>query len=445
MTYINRLVLRKEKIEIYQRSGGSTIWYTKLRIGRKITKRLSLRTSDKEEAERIALDLYQELEFKHTKGLSLSPKRFSKVATDYLAFYEDNVVIRESLSPNSQLNLKKYSRNQFISRNRIINKFLLPFFADRNIQDISEHDIQDYISNRMVYWITGEGTKDKSIKYLRNGRYVSRPKLPAENSPPSYSTVNKELTVLRAIFKFSKNKRLLSQHEIPSIENITKPHGYDKRHETASFTEQEMKKLLSTIGKKHHYQTNPKHKLAHKRLGLYIGIMASSGMRTSDAKRLTFNDCNKFSKTGTDYFSIYVNSKGKRRELVPLPECEQFISSMKKYHQKNAKKFGWVYSDDLFVFSNEYGKRVNSFAKGLDGILEECGLLHTKDGRKRSSRSFRSFYITSALIDGKMTIEQLAGNVGNSPDVIWQHYNRMDAKNIPEKFQFNSVFSGLFD
>ena len=130
--------------------------------------------------------------------------------------------------------------------------------------------------------------------------------------------------------------------------------------------------------------------------------------------------------------------------MVPLTECKNLVDKMKKYHQKNAKQFGWEYSDSMFVFSSEHGEPVKSFTTALNGILEECGLLYTNDGRKRSSRSFRSFYITSALLEGSMTIEQLAGNVGNSPDVIWQHYNRMKSNQIPEKFQFKSVMSGLF-
>jgi integrase len=442
--YVNREVIRKDKVEIYQREGESPRWYAKLRIGRKITKRLSLGTTDRDEAERIALDQYQELEFKHGKGLSLSPKRFSKVAEDFLSHYEQQVDIKESVPSAKQMNLKKFSRNQLQKKSYIIQKYLIPFFESKSIQGITEHDIEDYVSNRLTYWITGKGAKIDSITYTRNGRKITRPKNAAEKSPPSYSTINKELTCLRAIFGFASKKRLISASEIPSIENITKPDGYDEEHETPSFTEQEMKKLLNAIGKKFQEQKNPKHKLAHRRLGLYIAIMASSGMRTSDAKNLKFTDCKVFKKGSKQYFSIFVGSKGKQRELVPLKECKNLIDRMKKYHQKNAKQFGWEYSDSMFMFSNENGVPIDSFTTALDRALKDCDLLFTNDGRKRSSRSFRSFYITSALLEGSMTMEQLAGNVGNSPDVIWQHYNRMKSNQIPEKFQFKSVMSGLF-
>ena len=140
---------------------------------------------------------------------------------------------------------------------------------------------------------------------------------------------------------------------------------------------------------------------------------------------------------------MYVGSKGKKREFIPLKACQNFIDKMKIHHKKNAKKFNWRYSEDMYVFSNEYGKRINSFSNGLNTALKKCGLLHTKDGRKRSARSFRSFYITSALLEGSMTIEQLAGNVGNSPDVIWKHYNRMKSKHIPEKFQFENILGNF--
>lgn len=447
MAYRDKYSIRRGKITLYRRDSEGTdktasdVWYGAFKIPGMRSIRRSLKTEYQDEAEAIAEDLYQELLHKHKKGLSFSTKRFTQVATDYLKHFEKQVELHKSLPENEKYKLRRYSPNALNRKRPIIENQLIPFFGDKLISDITKHDVDEFKINRQLYWLNGDGKDTEVITYKRNNRKISRKKLPSEQTVVSHNTVNKELTVLREIFSFAKDNRILGTDEIPQIENVIKPKGYDEEHSFPELTEEELQKLLNTIGKKHHFQKNPKHKLAHKRLGLYIAIMATSGMRVTEARKLTFKDCRVIKNNGNEYLAIHVWGKGKQRETIPLQACSAFIDQMRKFHIKNSKRFGWDFSEEMPVFMDEYGKPIGSFTRGLNSTLEEAGLLYTPDGKKRCAMSFRPTFITLALAKGEMSNMQLAVNLGTSVEVIERHYNRMKSKHIPAKLQFDTTFN----
>jgi hypothetical protein len=127
-----------------------------------------------------------------------------------------------------------------------------------------------------------------------------------------------------------------------------------------------------------------------------------------------------------------------------LDGCSDMIKNWKTHHKRNAKKHGWTYTDEIYVQSDEYGKRIKSHDRALGNILKECDLLHTPHGTKRNAGSFRSHYITAALTRSDLTAIQIAVNCGTSVEVIERHYNRMQSVHIPEKFKFQSFMNDYF-
>ncbi|EIF43532.1 hypothetical protein DOK_08619 [gamma proteobacterium BDW918] len=450
MAYRDQYDIRRGKITLYRRDDKgigktpSDIWYAAFKIPGMKRVRRSLKTEYQDEAEGVAEDLYQELLHRRKKGLSFSTKSFGAIARDYLKHFRSQTELHRSLQNDKKHRLRKFSSNALKTKTPIIEKRLIPFFGDMPINSIGKHDVEKYKTERELYWVNGEGSQIDSISYISNNREVVRPKNSREKGVLSHNTVNKELTVLRDIFAYAKDRNVLSGDEVPLITNIPKPDGYDKENATPDLSEEELKLLLNTIGKKYYFQTNPKHKLAHKRLGLYVAIMASTGLRVSEAKKLTFKDCREVTSNKVTYLAVFVSAKGKKRETIPLRACKRFIDQMRKDHVRNAKKYGWEFSDDLPVFMDEKGKPIGSFKKGLDAALDEAGLLYTVDGKKRSAMSFRPTFITHALSRGEMSPMQLAVNLGTSIEVIENHYNQMKSHHIPEKFQFQTTFDKYF-
>lgn len=446
----DQYAIRRGKIQLFRRDAEgadrtpSDNWYAAFKIpGMRAIPR-SMKTEDQYEAEARAEDMFQELLHRHKKGLSFSTKRFGLVAQDYLKFFEKQVEIHNALPDNQRHKLRRFSPTALTRKTRIIEGHLIPFFGNMLITDVTNHDVDEFKTQRQFFWIQGKGAEIDNISYKRGRRTVTRKKLPAERTVISHNTVNKELTALREIFEYAKEKRMLSEDEIPKISNVEKPRGYDEDHATPELSEEELRKLLNTIGKKYHFQANPKHKLAHKRLGLYIAIMASSGIRVTEASNITFNDCQIINSNGKEYLVIHVSGKGKKRETIPLEHCRSFIDKLRNYHIKNAEQFGWTFSENMPLFMNEYGKKIKAFTRALNSALDESGLLYTADGRKRNAMSFRPTFITLALSKGTMSHIQLAINVGTSVEMIEKHYNQMKSRHIPDKLQFETTLNRYF-
>ena len=218
--------IRQGRITLYRRTAQGTRhqsdnWYARFKIPGQKAIRKSLKTADKLEAESIAESHYFELVEKSKRGLSLTSKQFSHVARAFLRDYEDNVKREESLP----LHEREHKPDLFRNKKRIVQNYLIPFFDGKTLQDITDFDIDRYKDWRRTYWTSGEGAEIEYIEYERNGRKVRRPKRKSEQKEPDYSTINKELTVIRDIFEYARLKRMIEGREIPTIKNVKKPKG----------------------------------------------------------------------------------------------------------------------------------------------------------------------------------------------------------------------------
>jgi integrase len=435
MAYINKEIIRAKKIEIYQRKEKNVnpnIWYAHLKVDDN-TRRISLNTIDIEDAEEKALDAWQEMKHKLAHGYSLKTMPFRLVANKYLEYYQSQVSIKENLPARDRKKLK-VSANVLKSHTDMINNFIIPILGDKNITAITDDDIKDYIKLRENWWVTGIGSKQEYIQ-LPNGR--TRTKRDNELGLPNYNTVNRTLSAIRAIFKYAKDNKLINRHEIPEICNVSKPDDNDKDNLTPSFTDDEMNIFHTTLSDKVNNQKNPKHRRSSFRFAMYVAIMSMTGMRSSDTRNLKISDC--YPDKMPPY--IFVNSKNNRRQVIPSQgEFWTFINSLIAHHKKNAIDFGWAYSDDMNLFSNDYGKPIGSYIGQLSRVLDSCGLRYFIDdegiSHTRNTKSFRPYYITNAL-KGGIAIEDIARNVGNSVNVIRQHYDRMVTTDSASKLQFH--------
>lgn len=444
MAYIDQYTIRQGAITLYRRDGEgrkykSEYWYAAFKIPGMKAIRKSLKVLSRHDAEIIAEEMYFDLIQKSRRGLSLSKKSFKNVAAAYLADLEKKVNAESNLEQARQ----RYKSSLLNQKKHIVEKYLNAFFESKVIQDISDYDVEDFKHWRKTYWTSGEGSKIKLVEYDRDGRKVRRRKTRREMTEPNWNTVNKELTTLRQIFEFARLKRLISDKEIPTIKNVSKPRQQDKLR--PSLSDVEVKHLLNTLVSRYKSQTNPKHKRSHKLLIHYISWMCLTGMRVSEAKNLKIKDCKIYDKLGKEYLRVFVHGKGKSRELIALDEAITVLNKLIYLHKSNAKLHGWRFNTDLPLFIDQYGKQVNSFSKSLDRALLDADLLHDVYKSKRSAGSFRKYYITHALLIGNINYFELAKQCGTSVGVIEKYYASIDVTMRPEQFIFTNALSGVYD
>jgi hypothetical protein len=118
--------------------------------------------------------------------------------------------------------------------------------------------------------------------------------------------------------------------------------------------------------------------------------------------------------------------------MIPLQQTKICITDIIDFHRTNASLFKWKYSDDMFVFSNAWGKPIGTFKNQLDNLMAERDLLYSEDGRKRTAGTFRKFYMTMRLIRGGVDIYDLAKNVGSSVGVVEKFYAELEREHIAQ-------------
>lgn len=435
--------IRQGRITLYRRTHQgsqhrSDNWYAYFKIPKQKAIRKSLKTTDRDEAESLAESLFFDLTEKSKRGLSLKSKRFELVAQRYI----NNLETQTEHEKNTALHLRSYKPDLLRNKKIIIQKYLVEFFTGKTIQEITDFDVEAYIHWRKNYWISGTGAEVAEITYTRKGHKVSRPKSARERREPHYSTINKELTVLREIFEFARMSREIEGREVPTITNLKRPKL--EQPKKSGFAEIDVQHLLNTLADRYQNEPNGKHKRHLKLLIHFISFMCLTGLRYSEAKQVKFSDCESHTKGDADYLKIFVRAKGKSREMIGLHESATTLEKLRIYHLENAETNGWQFSEETYLFTDQYGNRVNSFSKSLNRALSDADLLFDKHGVKRNAGAFRKYYITTALLNGVNYFE-LAKQCGTSVTVIEKFYSQIETWQTPERLVFSHALSGIYD
>lgn len=244
-SFRNQYELRRGKITLYQRtSQGSKYqsdnWHARFNITGHKAIRKSLKTCDQYEAEQIAEDLYQHLLQKTKRGLALSTKRFGLVCNSYVENLKHHSTLMEAVSERSQI----LSAKTYKSRIDIVERFIVPQLGDKNIDQMTDRDIEKYVDDRKTGAIKRLNTD--LIIYERNGKKVTSKR---RKLNPSHSTINKDLTVLRAIFEYARKQGLIDSKQIPDVRNVRKPKNYvDRKPESPPALKTHLARLDDRFG-----------------------------------------------------------------------------------------------------------------------------------------------------------------------------------------------------
>jgi hypothetical protein len=139
-------------------------------------RRLSTKTADRDEAIQFAQQKLAEWSVMEKHGISTSAKTFGWVAKKYL----------DRLTQSIDAGAANESQKHYVG---IANRWLVPFFGSKNIEDIGDNDLVGFD----VYRTSELGRK------------------------PSKSTINKHNIVLRSIFDFAIQNKWMKRHQIPKL------------------------------------------------------------------------------------------------------------------------------------------------------------------------------------------------------------------------------------
>lgn len=391
---------------IYQRTPDGPWWVRfSIRGEGQIRKRLG--TNQRYEAERLALEAWAEAKHRNKIGLRSQIKGFSEVAAEFIA-----VVKREA----ERGERRPFQAYQF---ERIIIRYFNGYFGERDMDAIRSADVMRYWEWRRDYWLTGPGAELKIITYMRSGRQIRKPVTAAMRKPPSPGSQRAEAVVLRMLFKFAAKLGYIQDAHLPDVDVPRVLPNARPSFEASEFTKLEQLSLqrLADFSQNEHVRRD------RAILHAYIMVAAFTGMRPTELKNLNWGDVLGYREgrekpLGQRDIRIQCRGKGKARRFVPLKASISWFDILWMFWTKamNAEP-----SDADPVFATPTGKRLCSVKKSLSELLKAAGLLTDHRNMRRTSYSFRHFYISQQLI-ADVNVFLLAQNTGTSADMIERFY-----------------------
>lgn len=405
--------------------------------------RKSLLTIDEHKARVEAHDLYNELKFRLERGLSLYVMTFSQTAEGYFEHLQS--LVDQGRIKSAKLQTQKWQA-----------KYMLEYFADLPLEQITDAKVITYQQWRNTYWTSGPGVNQTHYTYVRAGKVV-RAKV-TNRSAPSVATVNKEATVLRAIFEWARKSGWITTEQIPAI-----PSERGKKNRRPAFEPAEVKKLMDTAYARYADEGADHLKFNRALLYGFICVLAHTGMRPFEAIKLKWQDIDFASmRAGKDFFKIDAKGKNKERTLVTSGHWLHVLQTIETAHLKyradlspaeiERSRFAFHYGEDRmeletaeasdelnrytrypntlpgYVFCHPDGAQIKSFKGGFKSLLKAAELTHNKHGQEYYDYSLRHFYATEQLAIGK-GIYLIAKNMGTSVQMIEDYYGHV----TPEK------------
>jgi integrase len=269
------------------------------------------------------------------------------------------------------------------------NKELLPYFAEKDVGDISNADI---------------GALAKQMQ--QGGR--------------SPATVNQYLIVLRKILKYAADNRLIAS--VPNFPKVKGKGGMTKRD---YFELQEYEALVKTIEKMAGEGVKVRGVTVTLEYKYLVQFMVNSFIRPSDLRVIRHEHVHVMKNpaakhTGDQQYLLLKHpaTKTTDQEVVTMPAAHGVYQSLVKLQLDR----GFGKSKDL-VFFPEYENRNTMIAVAgriFSAAVKRAGLV--REGEKHTLYSLRHTSIMYRLLLGKTSTLELARNARTSQAMIDKHY-----------------------
>lgn len=383
---------------------NSSAWQARYKIGFNWI-RTTTKEKEIERAKKVAENIYLRARFREAEGLPIVSKRFDVVAR------QASSKMRTALAANA-------CKKVYADYVRVIDNYLIPFFGNYNISNISYSLIQQY-----SIW------RDKKI-----GRSTKA------------STINTHNSALNKVFEEALIHNYMNKAQIPML--VNKGAESDRR---SDFTLEEYRKLVVFMRDwVNEVEMKRSKSIAMRQLLRdYVLILANTGMRHgTESYGIKWKHLSWHVDEGRRVLMISVDGKTKQRELVARHNCIDFF---KRIH-RNADDLRHITFEDLiaegreeYVFRLGDGTRTTNLDQTFEILMKDSGLLkdnrtHTNTNkntntitRNRTLYSLRHTYATFALLYEKIDLFVLEKQMGTSAEMIRKHYAHITTRQLANK------------
>jgi len=350
------------RLHLYKRD-NSRCWQCSTYLAGK-NRRVSTKEESLSHAKDFAEDWYLELKGKHRAGEIRDGKTFKEAAEQFMREYKA---------------LTAGHRNpQYVEgHERRLRLYLIPFFGDRVLSEITAGLVQEYRIDRIERSPTGK--------------------------PPAASTTHQEIVVLRQTLKTAHRHGW-----VQFVPDLSPPfRTQTKITHRAWFSPEEYRQLYEATRKRAAQPLRERWKWASEQLHDYVLFMANTGLRPDESARLEYRDVKIVDDEPSGETILEIEVRGKRG----VGYCKSTSGAVRPY-QRLVRRNTPKPTDRLFPSTHR---------ELFNTILNELDLKLDRDGNRRTAYSLRHTYICLRLMEGA-DIYQIAKNCRTSVEMIEKYY-----------------------
>ena len=387
----NLIHLRDGEVVLYRRS-ASPLYQCRFKLADGTWYRVSTRKASVEHAVVIACAMYDEARFRQRLGLAHIAHDFAQVA---------NATLQEL---RKELDLGR-GKSVYYTYITCIEKYFLPYFADKRLEELTHTDIVDF-----------ELWRNRQMRRL-----------------PTASTLNNFASAWSKLCSVAVAKGWVSEQvAIPKLSTQGR-----KSKARPAFNREEIDRLLVYM-----VEWSKHGRLAVERemrplLRDYVEMLLYTGMRHgTEALGICWKNIEWHTDKDIRYLRIWVNGKTGGRWLIAKHRA---VDVLKRLHSRQQAHNGIEFEQllkartahKLFTFSNGY--QPPSLNGTFRRLMRDSGLEKNGEGQTRTLYSLRHTYATLELIENRTDLHILAKQMGNSAVMIERHYSKLTATMAAER------------
>ena len=367
-------VKNDNRIVLYKRDDvKNPKWQARLKVpGSTGYKIISTKSSDLREAERFALDLYEQLYFKVKQGGSINTPTFKQVFDEW------------RIKANNYSSTR--SGGSWSTTIERLESYAVVYFGQRQIDSLTRVDFEDYWE-----W--------RKRNYKR--------------TPPTPNTLRRERTCLLPVFRYAVDRRYIATiPDIPVVKELKRRRPTFTINEYRKFTRTMREWVKDAVG-----TSVWKNRFVAQQ---YFLILANTGMRIGELRGLRWGDLRTVDTEDGKRLIGFVTGKTGQREVVFQEGAEDYV---KRLYDMHVEETTHAPLNDEYVICLGDGEPVGSFKKSFLSIMEFADIPIEKDGINRTIYSFRHFYATQRLSNNTSPF-LLAKQMGTSIDMLERFYGQ---------------------
>ncbi len=372
-------------IALYKRS-CSRQWQCRFRLDNGSWFTSSTASDQVAEASTRAIELYQEVGKRSSRGDPVRTRTFAQLAK------------AELVSLNNQLVTTK-SCQTIRDHIYVLEHYLIPFFGQLNISDVSRKHVDDFDSWRMT----------------QMGR------------EPRASTQRHHATTFNRVIARAEQAGLLNPHAKPISLNVSGA----KPESRPSFSSEEIDRLLAFMPawemQRRAGRTQRFHDMA-RLCRCYVEFLLYTGIRQgTESMPVRWKDIQWHRVDHEQYLKIWVSGKTGPRYLIARASLKGTLERLIAWQGLPYPTLDAVIQArlDRRVFTMPAGDQPYSMQGVFRRLLEDAYLLRDpQTGQVRTLYSLRHTYATQALATG-VDIHTVARQMGTSVAMLEKHYSKL--------------------